>query len=126
MEWFLRTVVFGTGTIARGKRRAIVFACLLFCSELLFNAAFTSVCWSRSDSGLTVRVMPAVQDVALGQVFIVEVVVDGTADLGAFEFHLVYDPAMLTVERVELGSFLGSTGRTVQPIAARSTTRQVK
>jgi hypothetical protein len=45
--------------------------------------------------------------------FEVRVEVEGVADLAAFEFRLAFDPVVLAFEAVEVGSFLGDTGRSV-------------
>ncbi|MBM4430565.1 MAG: hypothetical protein FJ026_09510, partial [Chloroflexi bacterium] len=48
-----------------------------------------------------------------GDVFTVDVAVNNARDLGGFECTLTFDPQALQVEKVELGSFLASTGRSV-------------
>jgi hypothetical protein len=53
------------------------------------------------------------QTVQLGSNFDVGVVVGNVADLGAFQFSVTFDPAVLTPLDASVGSFLGSTGRTV-------------
>ena len=47
----------------------------------------------------------------------VEVHVDNASDLGAFQFTMTFDPNIAQVESVTLGSFLGSTGRSVNEVA---------
>jgi hypothetical protein len=42
---------------------------------------------------------------------VAEVVIDEAVNLGSFEFDLLYQPAIVSVKSVTLGSFLGSTGR---------------
>ena len=42
-----------------------------------------------------------------------EVKIEDAANLGAFQFDLHYDPSVVTIDKVTLGNFLGSTGRTV-------------
>jgi general secretion pathway protein D len=42
-----------------------------------------------------------------------DVVVVGVNDLGAFEFELLYDPAVVWVTDVQMGDLLGDTDRTV-------------
>ncbi|MCB0216497.1 MAG: carboxypeptidase regulatory-like domain-containing protein [Caldilineae bacterium] len=46
----------------------------------------------------------------------VAVAVEAVANLGAFEVELRWDPAILRVDAVELGDFLGSSGRQVIPV----------
>jgi hypothetical protein len=43
----------------------------------------------------------------------VQVTVEDVDNLGAFEFRMVYDPAVLTFKEVRRGPFIGSTGRGV-------------
>jgi hypothetical protein len=65
-------------------------------------------------SGAALRLDPADQEVSLtGGAFQVDVVVGNINYLGAFQFDLVYDPAVARVDSVDLGPFLGSTGCTV-------------
>ncbi len=45
--------------------------------------------------------------------FVVEAAIRDVKDLGGFEFTILYDPSILKVEDVQIGSFLGSTGRNV-------------
>ena len=54
--------------------------------------------------------------VALGGSCTIGVVAQGVTDLGGFECALRFDPAVVHVEGVALGSFLSSTGRTVSAI----------
>jgi len=63
-----------------------------------------------------VRVEPPDIRADLGSSFIVDVVIDGITDLGGFEFDLAYTPDVVAVDRVLLGPFLGSTGRSVTEI----------
>lgn len=68
-------------------------------------------------TGASLRLEPVDQDVPLsGADFIVKVMVDNAADLGAFEFELVYSPTIVHVNEITLGGFLGSTGRTVTEV----------
>jgi hypothetical protein len=55
--------------------------------------------------------------VTAGETF--TVMIDDASDLGAFEFELFYIPAIVTVEDVTVGEFLGSTGRAVIPLGPR-------
>jgi uncharacterized repeat protein (TIGR01451 family) len=65
-------------------------------------------------TGPSLRLDPVDQTVPLtGGDFTVNVMLDNAVDLGAFEFDLVYNPAIVHVDDVYLGGFLGSTGRTV-------------
>jgi hypothetical protein len=46
----------------------------------------------------------------------VDLVVEGAADLGAFEVDLLFDPQLVTVTQVLPGGFLASTGNTALPL----------
>jgi hypothetical protein len=61
----------------------------------------------------TIRFDPSASTVPPGATFVVNVVVDNAADLGGVQFTMTFDPAVVKVQNVALGSFLGSTGRTV-------------
>jgi hypothetical protein len=59
----------------------------------------------------TIRFDPSSKTVLPGASFVVKVAVDNATDLGGAEFALTFNPAVVTVVTVTLGSFLGSTGR---------------
>jgi hypothetical protein len=63
--------------------------------------------------GVRLCIRPVSQTVSAGNQFDVEIQVDNVTDLGAFEFALSYDEALLDFVSVSDGSYLGSTGRTV-------------
>ena len=99
------------------KRCPIVLVCLLIVclgSSPHVTLVYAGPPWSSPR--LTVRIDPAAVNVAPGHAFTVNVMVDGAVNLGAFQFDMIYDPAVVTVNAVELGPFLGSTGRTAQSI----------
>lgn len=99
------------------KRYLVLFICLLnVCLGVSPYAALAHARPSWQSPGLAVRVEPAVHRVESGQAFIVNVMLDGAVNLGAFQFDVTYDSTVMTVADVELGSFLGSTGRTAQPV----------
>ncbi len=56
------------------------------------------------------RIDPANLVVDLNEAFIVNVVIEEANNLAAFEFDLIYDPAILQVTEVAVGDFLESTG----------------
>ncbi len=60
-----------------------------------------------------IRVDPVWQRATVGTPFTVDIVIDGVVDLGAYQFALVFDPAVLNYVNLENGTFLGSTGRPV-------------
>jgi len=70
--------------------------------------------------GATVRISPEIVYLdhdAAGQTFDINITIADAADLGAFQFSISYDPAIVSIEQdshVVLGAFLGSTGRTAE------------
>ena len=107
-----------SGGSSSGKRCPYLRVCVAVVFFLVFRSEATSA-WGKlpqPGAGLTVRVEPAVTDVGVGQLITVNVTAEGAANLGAFQFDLIYDPAVVTVVGVELGPFLGSTGRTAQAV----------
>ncbi len=58
-------------------------------------------------------VIPASQAVATGSTVTVQVMVNNVTNLGAYEFELSFDPAIISYVSVGNGDFLSSTGRTV-------------
>jgi hypothetical protein len=64
----------------------------------------------RNESA-TVYVVPGSRDVNLRTTYTMAIAVENAVDLGGFEFDLTFDPALLQVDDVGLGNFLGSTGR---------------
>ncbi|MGA9350612.1 MAG: cohesin domain-containing protein [Anaerolineae bacterium] len=65
------------------------------------------------------RIDPPQSTVMAGETFTVSVMIDDATDLGAFQFTLLYAPAVVTVEDVTVGEFLGSPGRAVIPLGPR-------
>ena len=68
---------------------------------------------------VSLALAPVQQSVSLGQVFATDVTISDVVDLGAFEFTLAYSPTVVEVVTATLGSFPGSTGRSVvavQPV----------
>jgi hypothetical protein len=101
------------------QRCSSALACLLIlCLGLSPSAALGRAVLPSQNPGCTVRVEPAVQSAEPGQQFTVNVTVDGVVDLGAFQFDMTFDPAVVTAAHVELSSFPASTDRTVQSIGA--------
>ena len=50
------------------------------------------------------------------RVFEAEVWIDGASNLGGFEFTLAFNPLVVQVQDVQVGPFLGSTGRDTGPL----------
>lgn len=67
----------------------------------------------------TVRMEPVQSMVTVGESFTVSVMIDDASDLGAFQFDLCYTAAIVRVNGVTLGAFLGSTGRSVAPVGPK-------
>jgi hypothetical protein len=63
-----------------------------------------------------VEIRPLVSQVSPGNAFSVTVQVNRVVDLGNYEFRIAFDPAIVQAQGVELGSFLGSTGRRVTAV----------
>ncbi len=65
-------------------------------------------------AGATVSLAPPSQSVALNQgQFSVDVVVQGAAGVGAFEFQLRFDPSVITYVGIERGPFMDGAGAQV-------------
>jgi len=63
--------------------------------------------------GATVRLVPASQNVQLGESLEVDVAVEDATNIAAFEFRVKYDPAVLKLDGITKTDFLTSTGRSV-------------
>jgi len=59
---------------------------------------------------------PSDSMVASGETFTVTVEIERAVDLGGFQLAMHFDPALVHVENVTLGKFLGSTGRNTAPL----------
>ncbi len=64
-------------------------------------------------TGTAICVQPTAQNAAVGQTIDVGVVVANVTNLGAFQFTVNVDPAVLTPLGANVGAFLGSSGRTL-------------
>lgn len=62
------------------------------------------------------QLVPSFTWVRPGSVFTQTVRIQSGSQVGGFQTDVVYDPALLQVEAVTLGLFLGSTGRSVIPL----------
>ena len=72
--------------------------------------------WSAANTAQAqtpaIKIVPASQTVDIsGGKFSVDIVVEDVSNLGAFEFKLKINPAIIRLVGVEEGPFLGSTGR---------------
>lgn len=78
----------------------------------------SSPVWSQPPEP-TVRIEPASLQVSPGRSVQATIEIDDVKNLGAFQFDLTYDPAIVEVESITLGDFPGSTGRSVNPLGPR-------
>jgi hypothetical protein len=101
---------------SKRKCLAALVCMLIICLACSPDAVLAWEGHLRPGSGLTMRIDPAINNVEAGQPFIVNVMIDGAVNVGAFQFDLIYDPAVVTVTDVALGPFVGSTGRAAQPV----------
>lgn len=97
-----------------------LFTLLLVSSLLLVAGQVPSQAQSRVDAvqTVTLRVSPTSQTANVGDAVTVEVWVDGVTNLGAYQFTLNFDPAVLNATGATDGGFLGSTGRSVVPLSS--------
>ena len=89
-------------------KRLTLFILIIPLTLLLMEAAFA----------VTVKIDPASQQIPLPGTGTVNVSIEDVTNLGAFEFTLKYDGSIVKILQatdVQLGDFLGSTGRTVVP-----------
>lgn len=102
------------------ERRALYSIIVALCLIALFvsagaHAAPTALAALPEAAALAsplIRFNPSSTTVAAGATFVVDVLVDNATDLGAFEFTLSFNPAVVSLQSATLGSFLSSTGRT--------------
>ncbi len=96
-----------------GKVKALTFMALVFL--LLFSSSNSA--WSQTVEFDAARViLPQV-----GETFNVQVMIEDVTNLGGFQVTLDYDPTVVQIlgtpsSSVTLGSFIGSTGRTVTKV----------
>jgi len=88
----------------------------------LTPVSFPSTCLVAA----SVCIQPDLSSVRLGQRVTVGAVANGVADLGAYQFELTFDPAVVSFVSIANGTFLGSTGRAVlcvSPIVSAGSVR---
>lgn len=84
---------------------------------LLISAAMTAATGvAAAPPEPTVRIEPAQLQVAPGEEFELQLMIDGVEDLAGFEFNMGYDPAVIEVTDAGLGDFLEGTERLVIPV----------
>ncbi|MDZ7338093.1 MAG: hypothetical protein ONB30_06120 [candidate division KSB1 bacterium] len=64
----------------------------------------------------TLRIVPATTTVLTAQACTLRVQIENVANLGAFQFDLIFDSHVVHATTAWAGPFLGSTGRTVIPV----------
>jgi hypothetical protein len=79
---------------------------------LLIVLAFSAGTVGSAPNAPTVTLSPNPLILSVGATASLQVQVSGAQDLGAFEFIIAYDPAVVRVNGVTLGPLLGSTGNT--------------
>ena len=94
------------------KNKQLIILCLL--ALIVASASMREV--GAIAPGTRVRLEPADLVVDLNETFVVQVVIEEAANLGAFQFDLTYDPSILQVQEAAVGDFLESTGQSVVPV----------
>ena len=94
------------------RNSKVILACLL---ALFVAPAITHQVGALAPAA-RMRLEPAELVVDLNETFAVQVVIEGAADLGAFQFDLVYTPSIVQVQEVVVGEFLESTNQSVVPV----------
>ena len=69
----------------------------------------------------TVALQPPASMPGAGETFTTDVTISNAADLLGYQFDVNFDPARLAVEKIDLGPFLASTGRSPQPLGPDTT-----
>lgn len=65
------------------------------------------------DTGAVVKIDPNIKFVAPSTIFSITVMIQDASNLGGFEFGMTYNSNVVTATAVQLGPFLGNTGRSV-------------
>lgn len=89
------------------------------CPLLLLAGLVVLVGQATAQGPKVMRAVPPDQPVPAGDTFEVRITLDGAENLGSFQFAILYDPAILRAESARVESFLGSTGRAVNPLGPR-------
>lgn len=97
--------------VALGAVLAVAGVLALFAFSSGLGASRSSSASSAAPHALSIGLQPAVTTTSLNAAVSVDVVITDAADLGAFEFTLAFAPAVVSVTDVQLGVFLGSSGR---------------
>lgn len=93
--------------------------CIALLLALVALATSIPLVWSDSPE-TTVRIEPTSVQVSAGDTVPVTIEIHDVVNLGAFQFDLTFDPAIVQVDSVTLGDFPASTGRSVNPLGPKS------
>lgn len=101
--------------MSRSHLRLVLPLMLAMALLALMGAAVRAGVWDdariQNGNGLVVHIEPASTNVEQSAAFTVTVGIQDAQDLGAFQFNLGFDPAIVQVNGLALSPFLGSTGR---------------
>lgn len=113
-------------TVSRNLRRGILWSGL---AAAVFSLATLTFAPSAHAQEAELRLEIPESDIDVNAPpFAVDVVVNDVHNLGAFEFTLTYDPAILRFVDIERGPFLASSGRNVEclePVVTSASVRLV-
>jgi hypothetical protein len=74
---------------------------------------------AAAQGGAVMRAGAPTEAVPAGTSFEVRISIEGATNMGSFQFTLGYDPATVRAEGARLAEFLGSTGRSANPLGPR-------
>ena len=98
--------------VPTSSSRFSLLAVLLAGAVMVLLSLYPSQSLQAQQPDIIVRISPATQTVAAGSDAVVDVTVEGVSNLAAYEFHLTFDPNILSFASVtEADTFLESTGR---------------
>lgn len=98
------------------------FGLTLLALLVLFSLGNMTAATSNAQTPVTVRVVGPAAPVQVGATFPVSITVENAQNLGAFEFEYRYNNTVVStnVQAIQLGSLLGSTGRTTSALRLAS------
>jgi len=104
------------------NRRVVLGIALCLVSLLVSHtvyAARLAPAWGPQSAAVAdpvIRFSPSSRTAETGASFSVDIMVDNVVDLGGYDFTVAFNPAVVHVQGVTLGPFLGSTGRSAFPV----------
>lgn len=98
------------------KETALAIRRIFACAFLLTILLGSSHAYSQSPA---LRIEPSDTTLHLGQSCEIRLIIDNAVNLGAFEFELAALQSIIRIDSIELGDFLGSTGRIILPVGPR-------